>query len=144
MQTVHSEYGPCNHGLPQVLEWLQHDFDTAMVSLTCPVLITHLTGSSIGSPVISFTSGACIVGKMTFNPSQMCWISCLPPEEDESDVFMHLADEDEDDWEHRGGTIHASQPLDQSLMTAATCRDTLSPRQPMSIPSLSILESKSE
>ena len=46
------------------------------------------------------------------------------PEEHELEVFMHLADDEEDDWECRGGTIRASQPLDQSLAMAATCGDS--------------------
>ena len=37
------------------------DFDAAVGTSTRPALITHLTGSSIGSPVGSFASGARIV-----------------------------------------------------------------------------------
>ncbi|KAI0788624.1 hypothetical protein C8Q75DRAFT_769078 [Abortiporus biennis] len=96
---------------PQTLRWegndqALRDFDSAITS-TRPALITHLTGSSIGSPV---ASGARVVGNMIFDPSRMCWISTLPPEEDEPDVFADLADdEDDDDWEAKGGTIRASQ-----------------------------------
>ena len=46
--------------------------------------------------------------------------------------------------EWRGGTISTSQPLDQSLVMAVTCGDTLSPGWPTSIHSLSMLESRSE
>ena len=55
----------------QSLRWEGNDqvlrnFDAATVSSTCPVLITHFMGSSIGLPVTSLASGACIVGKMMF------------------------------------------------------------------------------
>lgn len=102
---------------PQTLRWegndhVLRDFDAVVGTSTRPALITHLTGSSIGSPVGSFASGARIVGNMIFDPARMCWISTLPPEEDEPDVFANLAD-DEDDaddagWESRAGTIRAS------------------------------------
>ena len=88
------------------------DFDAATGTSTRPALITHLTGSSIGSPVGSFASGARVVGNMIFDPQRMCWISTLPPDEEEPDVFADLADdEDDDDWENRAGTIRASQQL---------------------------------
>ncbi|KAF7436679.1 hypothetical protein PC9H_003512 [Pleurotus ostreatus] len=100
---------------PQTLRWegndhVLRDFDAVVGTSTRPALITHLTGSSIGSPVGSFASGARIVGNMIFDPSRMCWISTLPPEEDEPDVFANLADDEEDaeDWETKGGTIRAS------------------------------------
>ncbi|KAJ7596924.1 hypothetical protein C8J56DRAFT_301392 [Mycena floridula] len=99
---------------PQALRWegnehVLRDFD-AVVTSTRPALITHLTGSSIGSPVGAFASGARIVGNMIFDPKRMCWLSTLPPEEDEPDVFANLADDEEDDhsWESRGGTIRAT------------------------------------
>ncbi|TBU34596.1 hypothetical protein BD311DRAFT_649513 [Dichomitus squalens] len=101
---------------PTTLRWEGNDsalkeFDAATVS-TRPALITHLTGSSIGSPVGSFASGARVVGNMIFDPSRMCWISTLPPDEDEPDVFAELADdEDDDDWETKGGTIRPGQQL---------------------------------
>ncbi|KAH9937157.1 uncharacterized protein B0H18DRAFT_1081422 [Fomitopsis serialis] len=88
------------------------DFDSAVGSSTRPALITHLTGSSMGSPVSSFAAGARVVGTMIFDPSRMCWISTLPPDEEEPDVFADLADdEDEDEWEAKGGTIRASQQI---------------------------------
>lgn len=99
---------------PQTLKWegndhVLRDFDAVVGTSTRPALITHLTGSSIGSPVGSFASGARIVGNMIFDPARMCWISTLPPEEDEPDVFANLADdEDEDAWESKAGTIRAS------------------------------------
>ncbi|KAF8634468.1 hypothetical protein AX15_000909 [Amanita polypyramis BW_CC] len=100
---------------PQTLRWegndqVLRDFDVAIGTSTRPALITHLTGSSIGSPVGSFTSGARRVGNMIFDPTLMCWISTLPPEEDEPDVFANLAD-DEDDCDclgHKYGTIRAA------------------------------------
>jgi len=106
---------------PTALRWegndqALRDFDAVGTS-TRPALITHLTGSSIGSPVGSFANGARIVGNMIFDPTRMCWISALPPDEDEPDVFADLADDEEDDgWETKGGTIRANQPAS----TAAT------------------------
>ncbi|KAA1468263.1 hypothetical protein DENSPDRAFT_833506 [Dentipellis sp. KUC8613] len=101
---------------PQTLRWegndqALRDFDAAMGTSTRPALITHLTGSSVGSPVGSFASGARRVGNMIFDPSRMCWISTLSPDEDEPDVFADLADDEEDGdgWEGRGGTIRANQ-----------------------------------
>lgn len=100
---------------PTALRWegndqALRDFDAVGTS-TRPALITHLTGSSIGSPIGSFGNGARIVGNMIFDPARMCWISTLPPDEDEPDVFADLADDEEDDgWETKGGTIRANQP----------------------------------
>lgn len=101
---------------PSSLRWegndqVLRDFDAAVGTSTRPALITHLTGSSIGSPVGSFTSGARKVGNMIFDPTRMCWISTLAPEDDEPDVFADLADDEEDGdgWETKGGTIRASQ-----------------------------------
>jgi len=100
---------------PFSLRWEGNDqvlreFDAAVGTSTRPALITHLTGSSIGSPIGSFASGARIVGNMIFDPTRMCWISTLPPDEDEPDVFENLADDEEDSdaWETKGGTIRAS------------------------------------
>lgn len=85
------------------------DFDAAITS-TRPALITHLTGSTMGSPSGSFANGARVVGNMYFDPTQMRWISTLPPEEDEPDVFANLADDEDDSdaWERKGDTIRAS------------------------------------
>lgn len=95
------------------------DFDVVATS-TRPALITHLTGSSIGSPVNSFANGARIVGNMIFDPARMCWMSTLPPDEDEPDVFADLADDEEDNsWEAKGGTIRANQPA-STAESAAT------------------------
>lgn len=136
---------------PQTLRWegneqALRDFDAATSSSTRPALITHLTGSSIGSPVANFAAGARVVGNMIFDPSRMCWISRLPPEEDEPDVFADLADDEEDDWNRKGGTIRASatQQLDQSLATAATRGDSPSPGRPTSTHSRAMSESGSE
>lgn len=98
---------------PQTLRWegneqVLRDFDAAMGTSTRPALITHLTGSSIGSPVSSFAGGARIVGNMIFDPTRMCWISRLPPEEDEPDVFADMADDEDEDWDERAATIRAS------------------------------------
>lgn len=97
---------------PQSLRWegndqVLKDFDAVVATSTRPALITHLTGSSIGSPVGSFASGARRVGNMIFDPQRMCWISALPPEEDEPDVFANLADDENED-DSKDGTIRAS------------------------------------
>jgi hypothetical protein len=114
---------------PQTLRWegnehVLRDFDAATGKSLRPALITHLTGSSIGSPVSSFAAGARLVGNMIFDPSRMCWISTLPAEEDEPDVFANLADdeEDADGWESKDGTIRASI---QNL-TLSSCDTTIS------------------
>ncbi|KAI8980697.1 hypothetical protein BD414DRAFT_516403 [Trametes punicea] len=110
---------------PNTLRWegndqVLRDFDAATGTSTRPALITHLTGSSIGSPVGSFASGARVVGNMIFDPQRMCWISTLPPDEDEPDVFADLADdEDDDDWEARASTIRASQQLQGTAGTGS-------------------------
>jgi hypothetical protein len=100
---------------PVTLRWEGNDqvlreFDAAMGTSSRPALITHLTGSSIGSPVGNFSNGARVVGNMYFDPQQMRWISTLPPDEDEPDVFANLADDEEDSdaWEGKSGTIRAS------------------------------------
>ncbi|KAG8733438.1 hypothetical protein FRC11_006239 [Ceratobasidium sp. 423] len=101
---------------PKTLRWegneqVLREFD-AHAAPSRPALITHLTGSSIGglmSPTGSMlASGARIVGNMLFDPVRMCWISRLPPEEDEPDVFAGLADDEGDDWEDKAGTIRAN------------------------------------
>lgn len=88
-------------------EGVLRDFDAACGTSSRPALITHLTGSSIGSPATTFASGARIVGNMMFDPSRMCWISTLPPDEEEPDVFANLADDEDDDdsWAREGGTV---------------------------------------
>ncbi|KAK7064328.1 NRDE-2, necessary for RNA interference-domain-containing protein [Favolaschia claudopus] len=118
---------------PQTLRWegneqVLREFDAAVGTSTRPALITHLTGSSIGSPVGSFANGARIVGNMIFDPSRMCWISTLPPDEDEPDVFANLADDEDDEedarsgdgWESKGGTIRASLQLASSSNSSAS------------------------
>ncbi|EMD42013.1 hypothetical protein CERSUDRAFT_79615 [Gelatoporia subvermispora B] len=113
---------------PTTLRWegndqVLRDFDAAVGTSTRPALITHLTGSSIGSPVGSFAAGARVVGNMIFDPSRMCWISTLSPEEDEPDVFADLADDEDEDWEAKASTIRASQQLQS---TSAAPPDTSS------------------
>ncbi|OBZ65827.1 hypothetical protein A0H81_14161 [Grifola frondosa] len=123
-------------GNDQVLQ----DFDTATfdaaagTSGTRVGLITHLTGFSIGYPVGSFAASVRVVGNMIFDPVRMYWISTLPPEEDEPDVFPDLADNEHDNWEEQGSTIHASQELhpsaaptvtaDSSCAALASCSET--------------------
>lgn len=100
---------------PSTMRWEGNDsvlreFDAAITS-TRPALITQLSGSVMGSPSGSLANGARVVGNMYFDPNEMRWISTLPPEEDEPDVFAHLADDEEDNgaWERRGDTIRAAQ-----------------------------------
>lgn len=101
---------------PQTLRWegndhVLRDFDNAMSSSTRPALITQLSGAALGSPVSSASGipGARVVGNMLFDPVKMCWVSQLPPEEEEPDVFADMADDEDDDgseWEKsKGGTI---------------------------------------
>ncbi|KIK70858.1 hypothetical protein GYMLUDRAFT_32927 [Collybiopsis luxurians FD-317 M1] len=109
------------HWNPMTLRWegneqVLRDFDSVVTS-TRPALITHLTGSSIGSPVGTFATGARKVGNMIFDPQRMCWISTLPPEEEEPDVFANLAD-DEDEDDAKGDTIRLN------LQSALTTPDT--------------------
>lgn len=118
---------------PQTLRWegndqALRDFDAATGTSTRPALITHLTGSSIGSPVGSFASNARVVGNMVFDPQGLRWVSTLPPDEDEPDVFADLADdEDDDDWEARASTIRASQQLQgQNAVGGTTASSDLS------------------
>jgi len=119
---------------PQTLRWegndqMLRDFDAAIGTSTRPALITHLTGSSIGSPVSSFTSGARRVGNMIFDPTSMRWISTLPPEEDEPDVFANLADDEEDSdcWENKCGTIRASSVSSTANSSASSSQELPSP-----------------
>jgi hypothetical protein len=94
---------------PHTLRWegndqVLRDFEAASAR---PALITHLTGSSIGSPVASMNGGR-QVGHMIFDPSKMCWISTLDPDEDEPDVFADLADDEEDEFAPRSAASEAS------------------------------------
>jgi len=114
---------------PHTLRWegndhILRDFEAAVATSTRPALITHLTGSSIGSPVGSLASGARIVGNMIFDPTRMCWISTLPPDEDEPDVFANMADDEEDgdSWDSKGGTIRAC--LQQQTPSSDVSRNT--------------------
>lgn len=96
---------------PYTLRWEGNDhvlreFD-AVVTSTRPALITHLTGSTIGSPVGStFGAGARRVGNMFFDPARLCWLSTLPPDEDEPDVFANLADDEDDGDIVNRGMLH--------------------------------------
>ena len=117
---------------PQTLRWEGNDqalreFDAAMTPAR-PALITHLTGSSVGSPVGSLASGARRVGNMIFDPGRMCWISILSPEDEEPDVFADLADDEEDAtaWEAQGGTIRAAPSRASSGLISETGSTTSS------------------
>ncbi|KIY45745.1 hypothetical protein FISHEDRAFT_60885 [Fistulina hepatica ATCC 64428] len=112
---------------PQTLRWEGNDqvlreFDAAVGTSTRPALITHLTGSSIGMPVGGFAAGARIVGNMIFDPSKMCWMSTLPPEDDEPDVFADLADDEEDGdrWQSRSGTLRGTMKSPSSNASMAS------------------------
>ncbi|KAF5356141.1 hypothetical protein D9756_004074 [Leucocoprinus leucothites] len=141
---------------PQTLRWegndqVLKDFDAAIATSTRPALITHLTGSSIGSPVGSFASGARRVGNMIFDPQRMCWVSALPPEEEEPDVFANLADdENENDWGSKSGTIRAniqrapSEAGSANTTTTATSEGRLEPASPARSLSQVISDSESD
>lgn len=67
---------------------------------------------------------------MIFDPARMCWISTLPPDEDEPDVFANLADDEDDEdggWESKGGTIRASLQLASSNSSATTATPSAAP-----------------
>ncbi|KIY70963.1 hypothetical protein CYLTODRAFT_451207 [Cylindrobasidium torrendii FP15055 ss-10] len=105
---------------PSSLRWEGNDdalkeFD-AVVTSTRPALITQHTGSS-ESPLMA---NARRVGNMIFDPSRMCWISALPPEEEEPDVFADMADDEDDSWHaKKGGTIRATAvPLPASAQSS--------------------------
>lgn len=123
---------------PQACRWegnevILKDFDVVVAS-TRPALITHLTGSSIGSPVGAFASGL-RHGHMVFDPKRLCWNSTLPPEEDEPDVFANLADDENDNdasWEARGGTIRATQT---GLTTSSNSSTASTTPRPLPSPS---------
>lgn len=96
---------------PQTLRWegneaILRDFDH-VASSTRPALITHFTGSSVGNSPLAGAPAARIVGDMKFDPEKMCWVSLLPPGEDEPDPFEGMAD-DEDDEGLRGTIRGAS------------------------------------
>jgi hypothetical protein len=77
---------------------------------------------------------------MIFDPARMCWISTLPPDEDEPDVFANLADDEEDGegWEAKGGTIRASlqqpglrsAPVTSSASSANSSTSSMQPDEP--------------
>lgn len=128
---------------PQTLRWegndqALRDFDSAMGTSARPALITHLTGSSVGSPAGNFGATSRVVGNMIFDPTRMCWMSTLPPEEEEPDVFADLADDEEDgDWEAKGGTIRASQQvlLGNASSSDAGAHSDCSRKTPSPVPS---------
>ncbi|PPQ62959.1 hypothetical protein CVT24_006065 [Panaeolus cyanescens] len=136
---------------PQTLRWegndhVLRDFDAAFGTSSRPALITHLSGSVIGSPVGSFSSGARKVGNMLFDPQRMCWISTLPPEEDEPDVFANLADDEEETWRSKEGTIRANVPRisDASSVGSTTSNTRADVSSPTRSHSRSISESGSD
>ena len=122
---------------PQTLRWEGNDqalreFDSVVGTSVRPALITHLTGSSVCSPIGNFGPTARVVGNMVFDPVQMCWKSTLPPEEDEPDIFADLADDEEDGdvWENKAGTIRASQQSLHSVSDTSTNTDFIRMQSP--------------
>jgi len=99
-------------------EQILRDFDAAIGTSTRPALITHLTASYIGAP--GGSSSSRVVGNMVFDPSRMCWISTLPPEQDEPDVFANLADDEEEEWDQKGATIRANAPRVSDVSATST------------------------
>jgi hypothetical protein len=65
---------------------------------------------------------------MVFDPSRMCWISTLPPEQDEPDVFADLADDEEDEWDRKGATIRANVPRVSDVSTTSSSSDAQTER----------------
>ncbi|KAG9100336.1 hypothetical protein FS749_015636 [Ceratobasidium sp. UAMH 11750] len=140
---------------PKTLRWegneqVLKEFDAHLPS-SRPALITHFTGSTLGvmSPTGSFlASGARVVGNMMFDPVRMCWISRLPPEEDEPDVFAGLADDEGDEWEDKAGTIRANAGLAASSEDVrdwkGSVRSTNSDRAMTMSPTRSYTKSMSE
>jgi hypothetical protein len=111
---------------PQTLRWegneqILRDFDAAIGTSTRPALITHLTASYIGSP--GGSSSARVVGNMVFDPSRMCWMSTLPPEQEEPDVFADLADDEEDEWDQKRATIRANVPRVSDVSATSNLSD---------------------
>ena len=116
---------------PFTLRWEGNDhvlreFDAAMGTSTRPALITQLTGSSIGSPSGNYSNGARVVGNMYFDPQQMRWISTLPPDEEEPDVFANMADDEEDSdaWEGKSGTIRGQGPRASDASSTTSCTES--------------------
>jgi hypothetical protein len=134
---------------PSTLRWegndqVLRDFDAAVGTSTRPALITHLSLSAVGSPVGSLASGARVVGNMIFDPTRMCWVSTLPPSEEEPDVFANLADDEEDGWESKGGTIRANNLQISNSDTVKGPSDTIDEMCSPASHSRSISESGSE
>ena len=137
---------------PKTLRWegneqVLRDFEAALGTSTRPALITHLTGSSGGSAIGSVVAGVRKVGNMIFDPTRMCWISTLPPEEDEPDVFANLADDEEDDgWLTKGGTIRAghSPGFSPNLSTASSGSTRMEEPGPTHYHTRTISESSSD
>lgn len=122
---------------PAKLRWEGNDqvlreFDAAMGTSTRPALITPFASSIIGSPSASSSNNARVVGNMYFDPQQMRWISTLPPDEEEPDVFANMADDEEDSdaWEAKSGTIRANAqgPRLSNASSASSGKDALDAR----------------
>ncbi|KZT05895.1 uncharacterized protein LAESUDRAFT_714593 [Laetiporus sulphureus 93-53] len=121
---------------PSTMRWegndqALRDFDNA--SSIRPALITHLTGSSRGSPNRPSAAGARVVGNMVFDPARMCWISTLPADEDEPDVFADLADDEDDDWDAKCATIRPSQGVSGGALFSSPNTDPPSPSRRFSL-----------
>ncbi|KIY71781.1 hypothetical protein CYLTODRAFT_486897 [Cylindrobasidium torrendii FP15055 ss-10] len=106
---------------PQTMRWEGNDhvlreFD-AVVTSTRPALITPFPGSPVSA---GFSTSARKVGNMLFDPAKLCWISTLPPEDEEPDVFANFADDEEDGerWQD------ALQKMSGHARETSECSDT--------------------
>jgi hypothetical protein len=87
---------------------------------------------------------------MIFDPQRMCWVSALPPEEEEPDVFANLADdENENEKDSKGGTVRANAQRTPSeagstTTTNAIFDSNLEPASPARSLSLGMSDSESD
>lgn len=85
------------------------DFENEATKSARPALIAHYASNSttaMASPggVTQSASSVHIVGDMRFDSEKMCWISILPPEDDEPDPFEGMADNESDSFD-KGVTL---------------------------------------
>ncbi len=97
-----------------------------------PALITHLTGSSVGSPNSFLGHNARIVGNMIFDPTKMCWINRNM--EDEIDPFAGMSDDEENEatWGKNKSATITIRTYRTSAPTSGTPLETVagSPARP--------------
>lgn len=85
------------------------DFENQTTTSVRPALIAHYvanssTGGASPGGIAQSASSLHIVGDMRFDSDKMCWISILPPEEDEPDPFEGMADDEGDSFD-KGATL---------------------------------------